>query len=189
MSIVVPAMQKALLVSYSDKSQNPAKGLHNEVTYCTVRVDGKTGSRYFYFRFRRYIYDAASNKFIPGCWNVQQDTAIREWLDTTYLYQGLSKDEAVKRLGTVGPNVLDLKKPTIVSSIIHEFSKPFYLYQNFLVWTWGKLMRELFATFLISGTHSQIHRDVQRHSGTITCSLSIASFDSVAALSLQYLST
>ena len=189
MSIVVPAMQKALLVSYSDKSQNPAKGLHNEVTYCSVRVDGKTGSRYFYFRFRRYIYDSGSNKFIPGCWNVQQDTAIRDWLDSSYLYQGLSKDEAVKRLGIVGPNVLELKKPTIFSSIIHEFSKPFYLYQNFLVWTWGKSIRESFATFVISRKHSQIHRYVQRHSGTITCSLSIASFDSVVALWLLYLIT
>jgi hypothetical protein len=132
---------------YSDMSQNPAEGLHNQVTYCKVRVDRKTGSRYFYFRFRRYIHDVSSNKFIPGCWNVNQDTAIREWLDRTYLYHGLSNEDAIKRLGVAGPNVLDLKKPTIVSSIIREFSQPFYLYQNFLVWTWGKITYKPLDTF------------------------------------------
>ncbi|KAL3775476.1 hypothetical protein ACHAW5_005527 [Stephanodiscus triporus] len=134
---LVVKLMPIVLMLYSDMSQNPAEGLHNQVTYCKVRVDRKTGSRYFYFRFRRYIHDFSSNKFIPGCWNVHQDTTIREWLDRTYLYHGLSNDEAIKRLGVAGPNVLDLKKPTIVSSIISEFSQPFYLYQNFLVWTWA----------------------------------------------------
>lgn len=63
---------------------------------------------------------------------------IGRWLDRSYLYEGLSHEEASIRRGIVGPNVLDLKKPTILMSIANEFSKPFYLYQNFLVWTWGK---------------------------------------------------
>jgi hypothetical protein len=129
---------------YSDESQRLTQGLQMKVTFCTVKIDPKTGSRYFYFRFRRYIFDAGQNKFIPGCWNMNHDTTIGQWLDTTYMYAGLSKGEASMRLGIVGPNVLDLKKPTIVGSIADEFSKPFYLYQNFLVWTWGKAVHHLF---------------------------------------------
>jgi hypothetical protein len=117
--------------------------MQNEVTFCKVKVEAKSGSRYFYFRFRRYIFDAVQNKFIPGCWNIHQDEkmTIGHWLDRSYLYEGLSNEEASIRRGIVGPNVLDLKKPTIIMSIAKEFSKPFYLYQNFLVWTWGKTIR------------------------------------------------
>jgi hypothetical protein len=177
---VITAMHRALMMLYSDTSQNRAEDLHVEVIYCRVGSDGKTGSRYFIFRYRRYIHDATSNKFIPGCWNAQQDVPIREWLDSSYLHQGLSNKEAAKRLGIVGPNVLELKKPTIVSSIIREFSKPFYLYQNFLVWTWGKIPGS-FAALFTSTTRSHMYQNVQHHSGTITCSLSTASFESAAA--------
>ena len=96
----------------------------------------KTSSKYFNFRMRRYIYDDSSKKYIPGCCSVTQDTTIGQWLDKSYLHNGLTSDESSKRLGIVGPNVLDLKKPTLFGSIKNEFSKPFYLYQNFMVWTW-----------------------------------------------------
>jgi hypothetical protein len=121
---------------YSDTSQHPAEGSHHQVTFCQVRVDEKTGSRYFYFRMRRYIFDSETNRFVLGCWNVTEDTTIGQWMDKDFLHRGISDDEAIKRFGFVGPNILDLKKPTILRSIISEFAKPFYLYQNFMVWTW-----------------------------------------------------
>ena len=121
---------------YSDTSQHPSEGSHHQVTFCQVRVDEKTCSRYFYFRMRRYIFDSETGRFVLGCWDVTKDSTIGQWTDEDFLYKGMSEDEATRRFGTVGPNVLDLKKPTIVGSIINEFSKPFYLYQNFMVWTW-----------------------------------------------------
>jgi hypothetical protein len=124
---------------FSDKSQR-GEGSKTSVTFCKVRVDSNTGTRYFYFRFRRFIFDAASNTFVTGSWDVQEDANIGVWLDASYLHRGLSKDEAVKRLGIVGPNVLKLKKPTVIGSMYAEFSKPFYLYQTFMVWTWGKIV-------------------------------------------------
>jgi magnesium-transporting ATPase (P-type) len=84
---------------------------------------------------RRYIYNPELKRFIPGCWNAK--TNIGTWLNKSYMYCGLTTHEADRRLGIVGPNVLDLKKPTLFGSIKNEFSKPFYLYQNFMVWTWG----------------------------------------------------
>ena len=65
--------------------------------------------------------------------------------------------EASMRRGIVGPNVLDLKKPTIITSIANEFSKPFYLYQNFLVWTWGKIAEpHFFPYFILVYSHCEI---------------------------------
>jgi hypothetical protein len=130
--------QSALSFLYSDNSLHPAaKGVKNTVTFCKVRLDARTGSRYFYFRFRRYIFDGSCNKFIPGSCDVTQNTTICQWLDTSYLHQGLSCREAAKRLGIVGPNELNLREPSVLSCIATEFSKPFYLYQTFMVWTWG----------------------------------------------------
>ena len=125
---------------YSDEAQHPATGTHYKVTFCKIRVDPKTGSKYFYFRMRRYIYCKETKKYIPGCWSVTHNSNIGAWLDkASYLHQGLSSQEALQRLGIVGPNVLDLKKPSLFGSIKNEFSKPFYLYQNFMVWTWAPL--------------------------------------------------
>ncbi|KAL7521821.1 hypothetical protein ACHAWX_006509 [Stephanocyclus meneghinianus] len=122
---------------YSIKSEDADTGLRYKTTYCKVRIDEKTGSRYFYFRMRRYIYDDTESKFVPGRLNVAEDSTIEHWLSKDHMQHGLSSQEATRRLGVVGPNVLDLKKPTILGSIVREFSKPFYLYQNFMVWTWA----------------------------------------------------
>lgn len=121
---------------YSDASLHPQGSASNQVTFCPVREDKKTGSRYFYFRMRRYTYDSKSERFVLGCWDVTEGSTIGHWTDEDYMYKGISENEATKRFGFVGPNVLDLKKPTILRSIMNEFSKPFYLYQNFMVWTW-----------------------------------------------------
>ena len=130
-------LQSVMAFLYSDESLRSTQGWQNKVTYCEVKKDTKTGTRYYYFQFRRYIYDDNCKKFIPGFFDVTQDAGYGSWLDKSYLHHGLSQEEATKRLGVVGPNVLDLKKPTLISSILTEFSKPFYLYQTFMVWTWG----------------------------------------------------
>ena len=119
--------QSVLSFLYSDETQK--QGI--KVTYCKVRHDVKTDSKYFYFRMRRYIYNHHEQKFIPGCWDVTDNSTIGSWLDPNLMYHGLNYVEATERLKIVGPNVLDLRKPTIVSSIMNEFSAPFYLYQNF----------------------------------------------------------
>lgn len=131
-------LQNTLAFLYSDETLRSTNGWQNKVTYCKVKKDANTGTRYFYFRFRRYIYDEALQKFIPGFMNITHDKSISSWLDKSYLHQGLSHDQAKQRLGVCGPNVLDLKKPTILLSILTEFSKLFYVYQTFMVWTWGK---------------------------------------------------
>jgi hypothetical protein len=134
----ISRIRSALAVVFSDESLRSFQGWQYKVTFCKVQTDTKTGTRYFYFRFRRYIYNNDLNRFIPGFFDVNRDTAYGGWLDKSYLHQGLTQEEAVKRLGIVGPNVLDLKKPTLISAISAEFSKTFYLYQTFMIWIWGK---------------------------------------------------
>jgi hypothetical protein len=60
------------------------------------------------------------------------------------MHQGLTAEESTRRLGVVGPNILDLKKPTVIGSIMKEFSKPFYLYQNFMVWYVDSMLYQVF---------------------------------------------
>jgi hypothetical protein len=66
--------------------------------------------------------------------DITEGATIGDWLDKDTMHKGLTGNEATQRLGVVGPNILDLKKPTVLGCIIREFSKPFYLYQNFMVW-------------------------------------------------------
>ena len=138
-----------LSILFSSKALE-GEGSNSSVTFCKVRLDKTTETRYFYFRFRRFIFDTSLNKFVAGDWDVTENTTIGKWLDKAYLHQGISNDEAVVRRGIVGPNVLDLKKPTLVGSILAEFSKTFYTYQTFLVWTWGKYSTLLTRMILAS---------------------------------------
>ena len=169
-------LQNTLAFLYSDETLRSTDGWQNKVTYCKVKKDATTGTRYFYFRFRRYIYDETLQKFIPGFMDVTQDKSISSWLDKSYLHQGLSHEEATRRLGVVGPNVLDLKKPTILMSILTEFSKLFYLYQTFMVWTWGKnRIRSLFCLGRV--THNSLSTNIQHPIGIITWRSSIRLFE------------
>ena len=127
---------KIMCFLYSMKP--PVEGQKNSVTYCKINLDSTTGTKFFYFQFRRFIFDADLHKYVAGDWDIHEGAKIGEWLDLKYRHQGLSNDEAAVRRGVVGPNVLELKKPTVMGSIFAEFSKPFYVYQTFMVWTWGK---------------------------------------------------
>ncbi|KAI2493674.1 haloacid dehalogenase-like hydrolase [Fragilaria crotonensis] len=99
-------------------------------SFCKVESDGTTRS--FYHRMRRYVYNAEAVGFIPGSMNV--GTTIGDFLSQT---QGLTSDEVARRGGLAGPNVIKIQEPTIHGSIMKEFSKGFYIYQTFMVWSYG----------------------------------------------------
>ena len=65
--------------------------------------------------------------------DIAKDTSIGKWLDKNTMEKGLSMSESTWRLGIVGENCLHMSKPTLLKSIIREFHKPFYLYQNYMV--------------------------------------------------------
>lgn len=119
---------------YSIESNDEHDDTQYRTTYCKVETDPRTATRYFYFRMTRFCYDDSVKKFIAGRFDVTQDATIGKWLDETHIKNGLTMADSTWRLGLVGANVLECKKPSIFRSIIQEFSKAFYLYQNFMVW-------------------------------------------------------
>jgi hypothetical protein len=49
---------------------------------------------------------------------------------------GLTTEQAEASYNIVGPNIIPIEKPTVLGSLYKEFSKTFYIYQNFMVWSW-----------------------------------------------------
>lgn len=106
--------------------------------YCQVRSNS-AGGRYFVFLFRRYnLNDVESSEevlvFIPGVLNVGMMIS-----DISAAAVGLSVAEVEKRHNVVGQNIIEMQKPYFYKTAIKEFSKPFYTYQSFMVWSWFPL--------------------------------------------------
>jgi hypothetical protein len=98
------------------------------VEYCPVLV-GADGSRSFFFRLRRYVYDDSAGCFVPGVMEV--GSKLSDFQDCI---AGLSEAEATVRRSRIGHNSIDLKPPNLFFGIVEEFSKVFYIYQNFMTW-------------------------------------------------------
>ncbi len=103
------------------------------VHYCNVLVD-QDGTSYFIFNFRRYVFHNEKDRFVPGVFVVGEK--IR---DFNKQRNGLSSHEVTCRRNLVGPNAIRMKRPNFLRSILKEFSKLFYVYQAFMVWTWFPL--------------------------------------------------
>lgn len=98
--------------------------------YC--KVDAAENSfRSFYCQMGRYVYNASEKKYIPGTMHV--GTTVGDFLSKK---TGLTTEQANDNYNLVGPNIIPIEKPTIYKCIVKEFSKTFYVYQNFLVWSW-----------------------------------------------------
>jgi hypothetical protein len=115
---------------FSDVSQAQASG---KIEYCVVTTD-LDGTRFFVFNFRRYNYNEQSCKFVPGRWET-----VRKIADVDNLRGGLSSQEVGLRRALVGPNVIEMLEPSLLRTLSSEFSKPFYTYQNYMIWSWVPL--------------------------------------------------
>jgi magnesium-transporting ATPase (P-type) len=50
--------------------------------------------------------------------------------------EGLSSEQEKKRCAIIGPNVVHIDEPSFLKIMVAEFSRIFYVYQNFMTWTW-----------------------------------------------------
>jgi len=100
------------------------------VTFCKVETDSY-GEPFFTYRFSRYSFDDEEGCFKPGV--IAVAGTIGEILDCQV---GLTSDEVRYRYSVVGPNSLPLRKPKFFKIMMEEFNQAFYLYQNYMVWTW-----------------------------------------------------
>lgn len=98
---------------------------------------GSAPQRYFVYSFRRYNFDAQAQKYIPG--HLQVANHVGDLQQVAINRKGLSEKQVLQRLEKIGPNVIDMKKPLFSTCLAQEFAKPFYTYQNFILWTWMPL--------------------------------------------------
>jgi predicted P-type ATPase len=146
MIVVGGWFKSAMRCMFSDISL-PASGAF-ETTVCPVIID-KDGTRYFFFRLRRYNFDNGSSVFLPGACSTGNTIS-----DLIKGRGGLNSDQVEKEMALVGPNVIQMSKPNILNTLVREFSKGFYVYQVFMIWTWFPLWYYYMAcvqTFIVSG--------------------------------------
>lgn len=101
-----------------------------QTAYCPVKVD-TAGVRHFEFQMRRYNYVAETKSFQPAELFI---TGKAE--DLLMLKNGLTDEEAKNRVGAIGGNVIGIEEPSIARTLMREFSRIFYVYQNFMTWSW-----------------------------------------------------
>jgi cation-transporting ATPase 13A3/4/5 len=127
-----------------------------EIKFCKVSKDAK-GNKYFTFRMRRYIYDAEKDLFVPGEWPIVEATTIDKLCIPKGINtpQGLDREDIEKRSLLIGPNHLEMPKPSFLRTVQQEFSGPFYTYQCFFIWSWLPLwyyyMALIWACIVLSG--------------------------------------
>jgi len=117
-------------ILFNDVNRPAVPGTYD---YCRVDVDDD-GNRSFYFRLRLYVYDSENELFVPG--SVHVGGTIGQIIESKH---GLTAHEVHLRRNTVGPNYIRMRKPNFFVELFKEFNKPFYVYQNYLVWTWVPL--------------------------------------------------
>jgi hypothetical protein len=100
------------------------------IQFC--KVDDDKYDRSFYHRMRRYVYHAERACFISGHINVCGTIG-----DLLTQVRGLTTEKVTIHGGTVGHNTIHIQEPSMYSSIKKEFTKPFYVYQAFMTWTWA----------------------------------------------------
>lgn len=115
-----------------------------ERTVCKVKVEG--GIRHFYFRLRRYNFDEETGVFIPG--RCSPGSKIGDFIEGK---AGLTVNQTSSLMNVVGENRIYMKKPNFFLTIIREFSKPFYIYQLFMIWTWFPLWYYYMACVQVRG--------------------------------------
>jgi hypothetical protein len=101
-----------------------------QIAYCPVLIDAY-GQRYFEFQMRRYNFSEKERCFLPADLEIAGRAR-----DLVELKNGLTTDEAHRREAVIGPNVVHTETPSLLRSILREFSRIFYVYQNFMAWSW-----------------------------------------------------
>jgi hypothetical protein len=111
-------------------------GANNNVTlaFCPVRQHAD-GSLFVVFELRRYnlVDDAnGAGTLVPATCTPPLVT-IGDFLSSQ---GGLDAVRVRQRLHQVGPNSVDLPKPSFAAALHDEISQPFYTYQLFMIFTW-----------------------------------------------------
>ena len=83
----------------------------------------------FTFRLRRYNFDETTETYMPGTMTIGH--SIEDMLRQK---GGLTSEQVLERRKVVGPNIIPMKKPSLLSVTLVEGSKIFYVYQIYIIW-------------------------------------------------------
>lgn len=128
-------------ICFSNPDKNAKDG---SFKYCPVvheqlnNVTDVKSIRSFYFKLRRYVYSSNAETFIPNVNSIESSRTIGD-LISIQEGGGLTDVLVSEMLHKSGRNLIHLEKPSLFLSIVNEFNKSFYLYQNFLIWAWFPL--------------------------------------------------
>lgn len=85
--------------------------------------------KYIEYELRRFAYDESVGLFLP--------MKFPEWtMSMICNAKGLTTDQAHELSSRVGENYIKLEVPWLITAVFSEFSKPFYIYQWFIMQTW-----------------------------------------------------
>lgn len=102
--------------------------------YANVMVDAQ-GVRSIFHHFKKYVYTETSSTFEEA--EIRLGAGPKPTLaDLHNCAKGLTEEEANRRISLVGPNVVDLPKPSVIAEFISEGTRPFYVYQIWMMWPW-----------------------------------------------------
>jgi E1-E2 ATPase/Cation transporter/ATPase, N-terminus len=104
-------------------------------------------SRFLVLLFRRYNFDDESSMFVSGKYPVGETIGDLQAVGNNET--GLAATDVEQRLRFVGPNSIEMPKPVVWNVILHEFCKPFYTYQLFMIFSCTCCSR---PTFICSET-------------------------------------
>lgn len=96
-----------------------------------VPVLNDKGTRYLDFRLRRYYFDKASNSFVPS--EIDVGGNARQLFS---MKGGLTTEQVNDKEARFGLNVVSIAPPVVAKILLNEFNRVFYVYQNFMAWTW-----------------------------------------------------
>jgi hypothetical protein len=131
MDVAFKLINGFMSILFSDKNSHHRKD--GVFKYCPVKTDAK-GTRYFTFLFRRYNYDPESESFVPGLYKVGDKLG-----DFVSAKTGLTSEQVQERISIVGIKAIEMEEPSFLKVLINEFSKAFYTYQLFMIWSWFPL--------------------------------------------------
>jgi E1-E2 ATPase len=161
---IVMQHRKVMIMVFAtpDARTDPNKGI---LKYCLVETN-PDGTKYFMFVFRRYNFDLEKQSFVPASYKLGNTFAelapkgatVIDILEAAYLqivgdntaenappiahpscFFGLTTRDVLQRRQAIGANIIEMEEPSFVKEFLSEVSKPFFLYQFYILWLWNAI--------------------------------------------------
>ncbi|KAI9496322.1 hypothetical protein BDB00DRAFT_809960 [Zychaea mexicana] len=120
-----------LIAKLRKYEQFVVKRLNMDILVETHKVKYTSGLRFFEYQCMRYVFNANKHKYEPYEFDLgSTNSKLHEYAS------GMTTEDAAKRQGLLGSNIIKVHVPSIPIAIAQEFSSYLYLYQMMCMWVW-----------------------------------------------------